>query len=170
MNGLHAGHAPARRQAAVTGGRVLAAVSVLLVLALVVPAVVATRLSRARVDRARAETGLLAAALAPRIGRAGTAAGAALRAGRGNVPRESVDARWTAGGADPLTDAGGGGTAEAPASPDPWGNRYAANVGVGPGSAVWVLSAGPNGRIETTFEQPAARALASGDDVAARVR
>jgi len=36
--------------------------------------------------------------------------------------------------------------------------------------AVWVLSAGPNGIIETPFDQPASTASPGGDDIAARVR
>ena len=60
---------------------------------------------------------------------------------------------------------------------DPWGNRYMVNVGGaasrgGNGSprAVWALSAGPDGVIETPAEQPAEAARLHGDDVGARVR
>jgi hypothetical protein len=52
-------------------------------------------------------------------------------------------------------------------SPDPWGSRYAANVGLleQPGShAVLVISAGPNRIIETPFE--AIGLQTGGDDVA----
>jgi prepilin-type N-terminal cleavage/methylation domain-containing protein len=56
------------------------------------------------------------------------------------------------------------------ASADPWGNRYIVNVRwVQPGAspnAVWVLSAGPNRIIETTFAQPDL----AGDDIGFRVR
>lgn len=51
-------------------------------------------------------------------------------------------------------------------SPDPWGARYAANVGLlarPTGQAVIVLSAGPNGLIETPFAQVGLRR--GGDDV-----
>jgi len=57
---------------------------------------------------------------------------------------------------------------------DPWGNRYLANVrslGVS-GSAVWVISAGPNGVIETAVTVSgtgAATALAN-DDIGFRVQ
>lgn len=55
-------------------------------------------------------------------------------------------------------------------SPDPWGSRYAANVGlleaVG-GQVVLVLSAGPNGVIETPFETVGLRL--GGDDVAGMI-
>ena len=59
-----------------------------------------------------------------------------------------------------------------PTSPaeDPWGNCYAVNLAAAnrPGAAVWALSAGPDGIIDTPFlgavETPA------GDDVGIRVR
>jgi prepilin-type N-terminal cleavage/methylation domain-containing protein len=58
--------------------------------------------------------------------------------------------------------------AEAPA--DPWGNRFIVNVrwlqpGASP-NVVWVLSAGPNTVIETTFAQPSL----AGDDIGFRLR
>ncbi len=58
--------------------------------------------------------------------------------------------------------------AEAPA--DPWGNRFIVNVrwlqpGASP-NVVWVLSAGPNKTIETTFAQP----TLAGDDIGFRLR
>jgi prepilin-type N-terminal cleavage/methylation domain-containing protein len=65
---------------------------------------------------------------------------------------------------------------------DAWNNRYAVNVGLidlGAGtqtaggatkSAVWVISAGPNGQIETAYSQPVTTALLSGDDIAVRVQ
>ena len=57
---------------------------------------------------------------------------------------------------------------EAPS--DPWGNRFIVNVrwlqpGASP-NVVWVLSAGPNRIIETTFAQPSL----SGDDIGFRLR
>lgn len=73
---------------------------------------------------------------------------------------------------------------------DPWGNRYLVNIGargydspltltLSPlrvereserSSAVWVLSAGPNGIIETPFSAPASSAVLGGDDIGALVR
>ena len=58
--------------------------------------------------------------------------------------------------------------AEAPE--DPWGNRFIVNVrwlqpGASP-NVVWVLSAGPNKIIETTFAQPSL----AGDDIGFRLR
>ena len=65
---------------------------------------------------------------------------------------------------------------------DAWNNRYAVNVGLidttqgtqtaagAIKSAVWVISAGPNGQIETAYTQAITTATASGDDLAVRVQ
>jgi hypothetical protein len=65
---------------------------------------------------------------------------------------------------------------------DPWGNRYMVNVGQidttqgtqGVGgttkNAVWVISAGPNGVIETTHTQSITAALIGGDDIGIRLQ
>jgi prepilin-type N-terminal cleavage/methylation domain-containing protein len=65
---------------------------------------------------------------------------------------------------------------------DAWNNRYAVNVGLidptagtqtaggATKSAVWVISAGPNGHLETAYSQPVTTALVSGDDIAVRVQ
>jgi hypothetical protein len=37
-------------------------------------------------------------------------------------------------------------------------------------SAVWVISAGPNGQVETAFNQPITTAVVGGDDIAVRVQ
>jgi prepilin-type N-terminal cleavage/methylation domain-containing protein len=66
--------------------------------------------------------------------------------------------------------------------PDPWNNRYMVNIGqieVAPGfsgggppvkNAVWVISAGPNGIIETSFSQAVTNAAWGGDDIARRIQ
>ncbi len=67
--------------------------------------------------------------------------------------------------------------------PDPWNNRYLVNVGLldasqGPQaasgtvkSAVWVISAGPNGILETPFNQSiASTTVPGGDDIGARLQ
>lgn len=65
---------------------------------------------------------------------------------------------------------------------DAWNNRYAVNIGLidptsgtqtaagATKSAVWVISAGPNGQIETPYSQPVTIALVAGDDIAVRVQ
>jgi len=59
---------------------------------------------------------------------------------------------------------------------DPWGRAYLVNIGQmdpadSPAQAAWVISAGANGLLETTFAQNAATSVtASGDDLIARVK
>lgn len=65
---------------------------------------------------------------------------------------------------------------------DAWNNRYMVNVGLidtaqgvqGAGgatkSAVWVISAGPNGMIDTPYTQPVTTALVVGDDLGTRIQ
>lgn len=67
-----------------------------------------------------------------------------------------------------------------PASSDPWGHAYLINTGFLRGlpprpawctrCAVYVISAGPNGVIETPFQQPLANANLLGDDLAVRIQ
>jgi prepilin-type N-terminal cleavage/methylation domain-containing protein len=64
--------------------------------------------------------------------------------------------------------------------PDPWGNRYAVNIGnwvnttATTSNAVWALSAGPDGIIQTAFNPnlPATgqTLTTAGDDIAYRIR
>ena len=65
---------------------------------------------------------------------------------------------------------------------DAWNNRYSVNIGLldttqgtqtGAGvtkSAVWVISAGANGQLDTPHTQPITTALPSGDDIALRIQ
>jgi len=65
---------------------------------------------------------------------------------------------------------------------DAWNNRYAVNVGLidttagtqtaagTTKNAVWVISAGPNGQLETAYAQPLTSAVTGGDDIAIRVQ
>jgi prepilin-type N-terminal cleavage/methylation domain-containing protein len=64
---------------------------------------------------------------------------------------------------------------------DPWGHRYVVNIGLvdtspaiqtatGQKAAVWVLSAGPNGVIETPYAQPVVSAVILGDDIGIRIQ
>ena len=65
---------------------------------------------------------------------------------------------------------------------DAWNNRYAVNTGLidtNQGtqtsggvtkSAVWVISAGPNGQIETSYTQAITSAVSAGDDIAVRIQ
>lgn len=53
-------------------------------------------------------------------------------------------------------------------SPDPWGNHYFTNANGfnTPGAPVWILSAGPNGTVDT----PAASTAVAGDDIGLRIK
>ena len=119
----------------------------------------------------------------------------------GNVPNVATANTWTNGTTDAvadqfITNAPGYTMRTATATfgwngpylssvigADAWNNRYAVNVGLidttqgtqtGAGatkSAVWVLSAGPNGQIETPYSQlMTVVTTASGDDIAMRVQ
>lgn len=118
----------------------------------------------------------------------------------GNPPLEDVPTPWsigaTGGLAEQLVNNAPGYILKTPASQfgwngpyfsidigaDPWGNRYLVNIGLidlSPGAAtisgqqkraVWVLSAGPNGTIETPFSQPILNAVVGGDDIAVRIQ
>jgi prepilin-type N-terminal cleavage/methylation domain-containing protein len=65
---------------------------------------------------------------------------------------------------------------------DAWNNRYEVNVGLidttlgvqttagATKSSVWVISAGPNGQLETAYTQPITSAVLGGDDIGVRVQ
>lgn len=67
-----------------------------------------------------------------------------------------------------------------PATGDPWGHAFLINTGFLRGlpprtgrcatCAVYVISAGPNGLIETPFQQPLTNANVLGDDLAVRIQ
>ena len=87
--------------------------------------------------------------------------------GPGQAP-QATDTAWTTSMMSPLSAH----ASFIPAIPaDPWGNAYMVNVGAHIShGAVWILSAGPDGIIETPFLQPAQSASVAGDDRALRVR
>ena len=119
---------------------------------------------------------------------------------RGNMPFEDVPSLWstgpTGGLVEQLVNNAPGYALKTPTSQfgwngpyfsteivaDPWGNRYMVNIGLIDTSAgattlsgqqklaVWVLSAGPNGTLETPFSQPTTNAVAGGDDLAVRIQ
>ena len=118
----------------------------------------------------------------------------------GNVPGVAAANTWTTGTTDLLSDQlvtnAPGWTARTVSSgfgwngpylsntisADPWNNRYMVNIGLidttqgtetSAGvtkSAVWVISAGANGQIETAYSQPITTAVTSGDDIPSRVQ
>jgi prepilin-type N-terminal cleavage/methylation domain-containing protein len=122
-------------------------------------------------------------------------------ASQGRVPVEDVASLWTTGVAGSLADQlvinAPGYALRTPTSQfgwngpyfssqlmaDPWGNRYAVNVALvdlSPGAAtadgqakmaVWVLSAGPNGIVDTPFASSILTAVRpGGDDIGTRIQ
>lgn len=118
----------------------------------------------------------------------------------GNVPSEANASLWTTGTTDALVDqlminapdytpktaaaafGWNGPYLSANLGADAWNNRYAVNVGLldasqgtqtiagATKSAVWVISAGSNGQIETVYSQPITTAVSGGDDIAVRLQ
>jgi prepilin-type N-terminal cleavage/methylation domain-containing protein len=123
-----------------------------------------------------------------------------LLVGPGNAPLVPAPNTWTTGSTDQLanqlmantpgytargaTSASGwnGPYLSSTIDTDPWNNRYMVNVGLIDTSigvqatsgtlksAVWVISAGPNGTIDTLFTQPVTTAVLGGDDIGIRVQ
>jgi prepilin-type N-terminal cleavage/methylation domain-containing protein len=119
---------------------------------------------------------------------------------RGNLPAEDQPSLWTTGRRDLLSNqllinaplytlkafssqfGWNGPYLSSELGADPWGNRYVVNVGLidltagplgrngAPKSAVWVLSAGSNGIIETLYNQLAIAATLGGDDIGIRIQ
>ena len=154
--------------------RLLQALAAILLLAVVAPPGLATLVSRSRIDRAQEEVRRLAEALRD-IGVAdGSPQADDLLGGPGNTPEAPGVRQWVDGRVGSLSD-----HVSRPLRSDPWGNRYLVNVGALQTSeadgastesrALWVLSAGPNGLVETRFAAPTMSAVVGGDDIGVRI-
>ena len=118
----------------------------------------------------------------------------------GNVPQEDQPTPWSTGVAGMLSDqllsdipgyglrsqtsqnGWNGPYLSSTINADPWGNRYVVNIDlIDPSgsptsrngavkSAVWVLSAGANGIIETPFSRAVLTAALVGDDIGSRLQ
>lgn len=118
----------------------------------------ARRIGRARLDvmrMARALAGDRRAALTDAIASAG--GGPVVLTGPGVAPKFVPGFGWLEGRMVPWSAMSNG-------APDPWGNQYLVAAATEPEGSVAVLSAGPNGTVETPFGS--ARSP-QGDDVAA---
>ena len=154
-----------------TGKQVLATLTVIVLATAVLPPAVAWSVNRRRINRATADVAAIAEPLSRSMVQLRKAAeDVDVLCGPGRVPMAEAPAtrRWAAAHRGALGAEIGG---HAPVPVDPWGNCYAVNVGAlraTEPAAVWVLSAGPNGIVDTPFlgvsEVPA------GDDVAAKTR
>jgi hypothetical protein len=166
----------------------VASVSVLLVLALVLPPAIASRVNERRIARGGDEVVRLASAIArferdvgeyPKWLQAagGTSNRVAMLIGPGEPPKAAESGGgWMAATSDTfdrqlVSNGPGypptrwrGPYLASPVEPDPWGNRYMAWLDAMP----FIVSAGPNGTIDST---PAALAAAhpAGDDIVASV-
>lgn len=118
----------------------------------------------------------------------------------GNVPMAAAPSPWTTGTTSTIVDqlvantpsytlksasaafGWNGPYLSSTVGADAWNNRYMINVGLidttqgtqtaagATKSAVWVISAGSNGQIETGYSQPITTATVAGDDIAVRVQ
>lgn len=153
-----------------SGRRVLATLGLILLATAVVPPVGAFVVNRARVRSAEMAVRSLAQALRenePWL--LEMARGADVLCGLGRIPVTRLpDAQgWV------TAPRAGWGTTRAglgAPSPDPWGNCYVVNLAAANSSsmAVWALSAGPDGIIDTPFV--ASSDAPAGDDVRMRIR
>ena len=159
-----------------SGVRLLQAIAAILLLTVVAPPGLATLINRSRIDRAQEEVRRLADALQDSglVERARSLAADDLLGGPGNSPEAPGVRQWVDGRVGNL-----GGYIPEPLRSDPWGNRYLVNTGALQTSeadeastelrALWVLSAGPNGIVETPYTAPALSSGLSGDDIGARI-
>jgi hypothetical protein len=130
----------------------------------VVPPLSAYAVNRSRVrSAARVVTDLAQALRADQSRLAAMARGADVACGAGHMPLARLP------GAQGWATATRGAWVQANRE-DPWGNCYAINLAAANRSdaALWALSAGPDGIIDTPFLD--AVATPAGDDVAVRVR
>lgn len=143
-----------------SGTRLVAALVSILLLTFVVPPLAARHVNQRRIAAAEAEVGRIAAELASVKP---DARGTTVLHGPGEAPKTGPGVTWLTGVSEAPLPA-----LSRPVGPDPWGNRYYAILPA-PGSpgTVIVLSAGPNGIVETGIGAFGERALPypAGDDI-----
>lgn len=156
-----------RPRAGLTGVQLVIALSFILLLSVIVPWNIASRVHRGRIARARADVAAIAASL--RTGGAGYPPDAIL-VGPGANPEIPQGSDWR----QVIAISASAAHLDLSLAPDPWGNHYLiypTPAGPGathpppPGIARWVLSAGPNGIVDTPFRQAPDRAALGGDDI-----
>ena len=147
-----------------SGRKLAAALAAIALLTFGLPPLAARQVNGRRIDLARQDVQRIAAsladarqlALAETIASAG--GGPLVLTGPGAAPAFAPGLGWPAGRMFPWS------ALPDNESRDPWGNHYLIAVGGGPGGPVVVLSAGPNGTVDTPF---ASAASPRGDDIAA---
>ena len=174
---------PAQGQAAAKGGqrgfsgvRLVQVLAGILVLTVIAPPGLATLINRSRIERAQEEVRRLADALkdAGLVDHARAQGSDELLGGQGNTPEAQGVRQWVDGRVGSLR-----GYVSQPLRSDPWGNRYLVNMGAlgttdadetsTDPHALWILSAGSNGLVETVYAAPAVSAVVGGDDIGARI-
>lgn len=133
--------------------RVLAVSLTVIAVLVAAPFAIAVVIAERRVHQAQQDT----AAIARELDLANVNGNSAVLIGSGNVPQLPSD--WAFRAKADLT------ARSTETSPDPWRNAYLVNAGAS--GATWVISAGPNGILETPFQ---GATVAQGDDIAARIR
>jgi len=158
-----------REDRSLTWPRVSVAIAVLLVLAFVVPYGAVQALHTKRLRAADEGTRAIAERLKTSVDvrPSGIPAGTEVLAGPGDRP-VVTDERWNSATSVPLARLFPALSSHDPAAqPDPWGNAYLVNVAALSAGTVWVLSAGPDGIVQTPFVSQGAPL---GDDRAAAIR
>jgi type II secretory pathway pseudopilin PulG len=152
--------APGPARPAITFPALGLALCAIAILAFVLPAFAVRTLHARRLRAVELDLAMIAGALrASPVIPANT-----ILAGPGERPRAS-DERWNSAAVLPLARA-----AASPARPitaDPWGNAYVACSSQGQ-AAMWVISAGPDGILQTPLSVP--RQQIAGDDAGLEVR
>lgn len=154
-----------------SGKRVILALLVILLATAVLPPAAAWAVNRRRVSRASADV----AALADQLERVqgawqSLAKDVDVLCGPGRVPvADAAETRvWVTTPRRSLADVI---DAVHPPRSDPWGNCYLVNLNAviaREPATLWVISAGPNGIVETPFLSPSA--ALGGDDIGVRIR
>lgn len=166
---MSAASTPVARAETLLSARVLAfALIVIGVLAFIFPPTVASWIQQRRVTRAVTQVQALAQAIAAdaasKLSTRPELVDVELLIGPGDAVIEAGDRAWIDSRAAPLRA-----SVAAPdtiLAPDPWLRALLVNIGARKrGGPIWVLSAGPNGIVETPFLSSAP----AGDDVAVRV-
>jgi len=147
---------------AVHGGRVVHALLLALLATAVVPPAGAWGLNRYRVEQTRSRAEGAVVALRERLAAPlQTAVPIVVACGPGRMPDAGPTGQWVSRAIQAPQLFGEG------MPTDGWGRCFLLNIGaLERGGPVWVMSAGPNGRIETYSD---AEVLA-GDDIGVRVR
>ena len=148
-----------------TGARVVVILAAIAFATVVLPPTAAWTVNRRRIDRANSDSAKIAGLLATRLSRERNATPrVAVLFGPGRLPFATsvpTEAWLTAPRGSLAAVIGQSATLRS----DPWGNAYLINVRASGGCTV--LSAGPNGTIETPFSGPVGPPV--GDDIVSEI-